>query len=407
MRLALRNQNIIVGITGGIAAYKSAELVRLLIKAGAVVRVVMTPAAKAFITPLTLQALTGHPVHDALLDEQAEQGMGHIELARWADFILIAPASADVIARLNAGFANDLLTTVCLASNAPIAIAPAMNEKMWHNPVTQHNVMALSQKRSDIHWLGPASGEQACGDVGQGRMLEPSDILKALSGESINDKPLCGNRVVMTAGPTQEPIDPVRYLSNHSSGKMGYALASEAAIQGADVLLISGPTDLTPPKGVRIVHVRTADEMLNAALEAIAEPCDVFIASAAVADYRPQTVSEKKLKKSSSTDLSELKLVQNPDIVATIAKHDHRPDFVVAFAAETDNVMNHAQAKLETKKVDAVVANDVSQAGLGFGADNNQVYWLDHAHRDEFGPASKSEVARYLLKKLNLTTRKP
>lgn len=399
MTSASRNQKrIVVGITGGIAAYKSAELVRLLIKTGAEVRVVMTPAAKEFITPLTLQALSGHPVSHSLLDEQAEMGMGHIELARWADLLVIAPASADFIARLNAGMANDLLTTLCLATDAQLLVAPAMNEKMWHNPLTQYNCKALSDKLSSLTFLGPAAGEQACGDVGFGRMLEPAQIVDQLQ-PLLGTKPLVGKHLVITAGPTREAIDPVRYLSNNSSGKMGYSLASAAVQMGASVTLISGPVSLTPPAGVEIVSVITAQQMLAAAVGAL-DHCDVFIGTAAVADYRPEQSATQKIKKGSESALNQLTLIENPDIIATVASHHKRPGQVIAFAAETSDIEGYARTKLARKNVDAVVANDVSRTDIGFGTESNEIIWVTQTQSVAFGPAKKSEVASFILKKI-------
>lgn len=395
---SLQNKHIIVGITGGIAAYKSADLVRQFVKAGAEVRVVMTPAAKEFITPLTLQALSGNPVSHSLLDESAEMGMGHIELARWADLLVVAPASADFIARMNAGMANDLLSTLCLATDAIIALAPAMNEKMWHNASTQQNVASLTARFPELNVFGPAAGEQACGDVGYGRMLEPLEIL-ALSTEVFSEKKLQGKSVVITAGPTQEAIDPVRYLSNHSSGKMGYALASVAAKLGADVTLISGPVNLPTPQGVKRIDVRSATDMLEAALENL-DRCDTFIGTAAVADYRPAERADQKIKKDGSGADREIQLVENPDIIATVAQHKNRPSCVVAFAAETQDVEAYARKKLSKKNVDAVVANDVSRSDIGFGSDQNEILFVTAHKALAFGPQTKTAVADFIFSQL-------
>jgi phosphopantothenoylcysteine decarboxylase/phosphopantothenate--cysteine ligase len=400
---SLQNKRILVGITGGIAAYKSADLVRQFIKAGAEVRVVMTPAATEFITPLTLQALSGHPVSTSLLDESAELGMGHIELARWADLLIIAPATADFIARINAGMANDLLSTLCLATDATIAIAPAMNEKMWLNNISQTNLAQLKQKLPLIKQFGPAAGEQACGDVGYGRMLEPLELVE-LSAQLYSPQLLEGKKVTITAGPTQEAIDPVRYLSNNSSGKMGYALAQAAAVLGAQVNLISGPVALDTPAGVNRVDVRSAEQMLKAALEH-SQQCDVFIGTAAVADYRPADVADQKLKKDGTVKGLTIELVENPDIIATIAQLENRPKKVIAFAAETQDLETYAQKKLIKKQVDAVVANDVSRTDIGFGSDQNEILWVSKTTQKTFGPASKLDVAQFIFEQIVNTDR--
>lgn len=391
----LVNKRIIVGITGGIAAYKSAELVRELMRAGAEVRVVMTDAAKEFITPLTLQALSGKPVHHSLLDEEAEMGMGHIELARWADLLLVAPATADFIARLAAGMGNDLLTTLCLATRAPIALAPAMNEKMWLNPTTQANVQRLEATYPNLQWFGPDAGQQACGDVGPGRMLEPVGLV-TLVRDLFPSGQLSGRRVVITAGPTREAIDPVRYLSNHSSGKMGFALAEAAAEAGAEVVLIAGPVSLATPERVRRIDVVSARQMHDAAIEQL-PGTDLFIGTAAVADFRPVEDATQKIKKQPGQSEMTLHLVQNPDIIATVAAHPNRPTRVVAFAAETQDVEAYARSKLAKKKVDWVVANDVSRADIGFGSDDNDILLVSPERSEAFGPAGKSQVARFLI----------
>ncbi|GGX47535.1 bifunctional phosphopantothenoylcysteine decarboxylase/phosphopantothenate--cysteine ligase CoaBC [Saccharospirillum salsuginis] len=391
----LVNKRIVVGITGGIAAYKSAELVRELMRAGAEVRVVMTDAAKEFITPLTLQALSGKPVHHSLLDEEAEMGMGHIELARWADLLLVAPATADFIARMAAGMGNDLLTTLCLATRAPIALAPAMNEKMWLNATTQANVQRLRDTYPDLRWFGPDAGQQACGDVGPGRMLEPEGLVELAAG-CFAPGLLTGRRVVITAGPTREAIDPVRYLSNHSSGKMGFALARAAAEAGAEVVLIAGPVDLATPERVTRIDVVSAQQMYEAAL-ARSPGADLFIATAAVADFRPAEDAAHKIKKQPGQSEMTLKLVQNPDIVAGVAGSDKRPACVVAFAAETQNVEDYARRKLSKKGVDWVVANDVSRTDIGFGSDSNEILLVGRDHSEPFGPAGKQQVARFLV----------
>ena len=387
----LINRNILLGVTGGIAAYKSAELVRRLQDVGAEVRVVMTAAAQEFITPLTLQALSGNPVHTDLLNPDAEAAMGHIELARWADLIVIAPASADVIARLAQGEGNDLLTAVCLASRCPLAIAPAMNQAMWAHPATQHNVKQL-QARGVIQ-LGPDAGSQACGDVGFGRMSAPDKLAIAVSRLFQTGK-LAGKHVVITAGPTREAIDPVRYISNNSSGKMGYALARAAVDAGAKVTLISGPTQLPAPKHVKTENVLSANEMYRASMEAL-PGCDLFIAAAAVADYRPKNVSTQKIKKADKDNMT-LEMVKNPDIVSAVAAVSNRP-FVVGFAAETNDIIQHAKTKLKQKCLDLIVANDVSDTGIGFDSDDNAVTLISHNSQHELAKANKQQLARDII----------
>ena len=349
----LANKRILLGLTGGIAAYKCAELTRLFTRAGAEVRVVMTRAATEFITPLTMQALSGHRVHLDLLDADAEAGMGHIELARWPDLILVAPASADFLARATRGHADDLLTTLLLASKAPIAVAPAMNQGMWLNQATQDNLATLTQRGYTI--LGPAAGSQACGEVGPGRMLEPIDLATACAG-LFDTGILSGLHLTITAGPTREAIDPVRFISNHSSGKMAYALATEAIQLGARVTLISGPVTLAPPERAQLVNVVSARQMLDASLAAAPET-DVFIGVAAVADYRVAEQQPHKIKK--SADTLQLELVRNPDIISTIAALETRP-FMVGFAAETQQLLEHGENKLNRKRLDLLFANDAT-----------------------------------------------
>ncbi|MFZ5844712.1 MAG: bifunctional phosphopantothenoylcysteine decarboxylase/phosphopantothenate--cysteine ligase CoaBC [Pseudomonadota bacterium] len=363
---SLHGKRILLGVTGGIAAYKAAELVRRLKDEGADVRVVMTKGAREFVTPLTFQAVSGNPVGTDLLDPAAEAAMGHIELARWAELVLIAPASADVLAKLAAGLADDLLTTLVLATAAPVLIAPAMNQQMYAHPATQANLATL--KSRGVLQLGPASGNQACGEVGPGRLLEPLELVSMVSAYFV-PKSLLGRKIVITAGPTREPIDPVRYLSNHSSGKMGYALAEAAAAAGAEVVLVSGPVSIATPPGVRRLNVDSAAEMHAAVMREVADSA-IFIGCAAVADYRLATVASQKIKKTS--DELELKLVKNPDILAEVSALARRP-FCVGFAAETEQVLAHAESKLQRKKLDMICANDVSQAGLGFGCDDNAV----------------------------------
>jgi phosphopantothenoylcysteine decarboxylase/phosphopantothenate--cysteine ligase len=389
---SLTNKRILLGVTGGIAAYKSADLVRRLQDAGASVQVVMTAAAQEFITPLTMQALSGNPVHTTLLDPAAEAGMGHIQLARWADLILIAPASADFIARLVQGQGNDLLTTLCLATPAPIAIAPAMNQGMWRNASTQANVEILQQRK--IHIFGPAAGEQACGDVGVGRMLEALELVDAAASLFVSGS-LAGKKVVITAGPTREALDPVRYISNHSSGKMGYALAQAAIEAGAKTVLISGPTQLTAPARAQLISVTTAQEMLAASLQE-AQGCDVFIAAAAVADYRAAQVAAHKIKKSADADKMVLELVKNPDIVAAIAALEKKP-FTVGFAAESENLLAYAQQKLTRKNLDLIIANNIAEAGIGFNADDNAVTLIDKTQQQVLTQRNKQQLARDLI----------
>lgn len=389
----LHNKRIVLGVSGGIAAYKSAELVRKLCELGAEVRVVMTKASQEFITPLTLQALSGNPVHTDLLDLKAEAAMGHIELARWADLVLIAPATADLIARVAQGQADDLLTTLILATDAKIALAPAMNQAMWRDQVTQDNIKKLANR--GILLFGPDSGSQACGDIGPGRMVEPL-VLAEMAANCFQAKLLTGKRIVITAGPTQENIDPVRYITNHSSGKMGFALAEAAIELGADITLISGPVYLSTPERVKRINVVSADEMLQACNQVM--PCDIFIAVAAVADFRPQVIAGQKLKKQEANQQGLLlELVRNPDILATIAKRDDRP-FCVGFAAETENLLEYAAKKLQDKNLDLIVANDVANPAIGFNSDHNAITVIDrHLEATRFEQTSKSKIARQLL----------
>jgi len=385
-------RRIVVAVTGGIAAYKSAELVRCLRKQGAEVRVVMTASACEFITPLTMQALSGKPVHTTLLDTSAEAAMGHIELARWADAVLVAPASANFLARMTHGLADDLLTTLCLATEAAVFVAPAMNRVMWAHPATQQNCQLLQQRGVTI--LGPAEGEQACGESGAGRMLEAEELVGVL-GKHWQQGPLAGCRVLLTAGPTREAIDPVRYISNHSSGKMGYAVAEAAAAAGAEVVLISGPTALTCPSGVERVEVETAAEMSDAVQTNIG-PSQIFIAAAAVADYRPVEVQGKKMKKDAA-ELS-LRLERTEDILAQVAMSTASSDkvFCVGFAAETHDLEKYARDKLQCKGLDMIAANLVGD-GLGFNADDNALTVLWQDGKQEITRADKSIVARELI----------
>jgi phosphopantothenoylcysteine decarboxylase/phosphopantothenate--cysteine ligase len=386
----LSNKRIIVGISGGIAAYKSAEVVRRLQDAGAEVRVVMTPGAEEFIRPLTLQALSGHPVHADLLDPEAEAGMGHIELARWADLVLIAPATADFIATMVHGRANSLLNAIYLATPAIVAVAPAMNQGMWSHPATKANVDQLSQRQVKV--FGPDSGIQACGDIGPGRMQQP-DILVEQVGACFASMQLSGKKLVITAGPTREAIDPVRYISNHSSGKMGYALAEAAIEAGAEVTLISGPVDLEPPQRCTVIPVISAADMHRATMSACAD-ANILIASAAVADYRPVTVATQKMKK--HADAMTLELEKNVDIVSAAAS-EYENLFVVGFAAETQDVESYARGKLERKGLDAIVANDVSRSDVGFNSDNNEAWWISADTSKTFSIRSKTQLARDIV----------
>ena len=386
----LSNKQIVLGVTGGIAAYKAAELVRRLRDCGTSVRVVMTAAAGEFITPLTMQALSGNPVHRHLLDPSAEAAMGHIELARWADLVLIAPASANFLARLAAGIADDLLATLCLATRAPILAAPAMNQAMWRNSATQHNCETLRAR--GITLLGPDSGAQACGDTGPGRMLEPDDLVAATAAHF--GSPLLANlRVLITAGPTRESIDPVRFVSNHSSGKMGFAIAGAAAMAGARVTLVSGPVSLQTPAQVKQISVTSAREMHQSVMACIAES-DIFIGCAAVADYRPEQCASQKIKK--TADRLDIHMVRNEDIIAQVAARKPRP-FTVGFAAETSELIANARDKLQRKGLDLVIANDVAREDIGFGSDFNEVSVVSHDGVRVLPLQSKDQVARMLI----------
>lgn len=397
--MSLNHRRIVLGITGGIAAYKAAELTRRLREQGAQLHVVMTEGAQAFITPLTLQALSGNPVHTSLLDPAAEAAMGHIELARWAELILIAPATADFIARLAHGHANDLLTTLCVAARCPIAVAPAMNQAMWSAAATQDNMQILA--RRSVHTWGPGIGSQACGDIGAGRMLEPDALVSATRElfEEADHQPLAGKKVVLTAGPTREAIDPVRFISNHSSGKMGFALAEAAARAGATVTLITGPVNLATPAHVQRVNVSSAIDMLAAA-QTHCQGADIFIATAAVADYRPATAAAQKIKKQGKGDPMTLDLIENPDIVATIARQTPKP-FTVGFAAETQQVAQYARDKILRKNLDMIVANDVSQSGIGFNSDENAVTVIWPEGEKALPQTSKQNIAKQILALIN------
>jgi phosphopantothenoylcysteine decarboxylase/phosphopantothenate--cysteine ligase len=383
-------RKILLGVTGGIAAYKSPDLVRRLAERGAEVQVVMSRGAQQFVTALTFQAVSGRPVRTDLWDEAAEAAMGHIELARWADEIVVAPATADFIAKLAHGFAEDLLTTLCLATTAKITIAPAMNRQMWANQATQANVRLLKER--GIRVLGPASGEQACGEVGVGRMLEPTQIAEEIYAALPVEGVLSGLKVVITAGPTREAIDPVRFISNRSSGKMGYAVAEAAREAGATVVLVTGPVQIPTPAGIERVPVETADQMLAAVQKQVAD-ADIFIAAAAVSDYKCSEVACQKIKKTS--DNMTLALSRAPDVLATIGRSDS-PPFLVGFAAETENVEANALTKLNSKNLDMIAANKVGE-GLAFDKDDNALtlYW--RGGKQELTLNSKSALARQLV----------
>ena len=410
MLQALAKKRILLGVTGGIAAYKSADLVRRLREAGAEVRVVMTPAATAFVGPLTFQAVSGQAVHTEMLDVNAEAGMGHIELARWADLVLVAPATADFLARLAHGLANDLLSALCLATDRPIAVAPAMNRQMWQNAATQDNCRLLARRGVKV-W-GPGVGEQACGEIGAGRMLEPVELCAAvidfLAGRSVtlesaaNEQfasPLAphdlqGLTVLLTAGPTREALDPVRFISNRSTGRMGFAVAEAAALAGARVTLVSGPVSLKTPPGVERIDVESAIDMHAAVMER-ARQADIFIATAAVADYRAAQLADRKIKKSSES--LTLELVRNPDILAEVAAlRSHRP-FVVGFAAETHDVVPYAEDKRRRKNLDLIAANQVGMAGSGFESEQNALHVLWEGGEQVLPLADKTVLGQQLV----------
>ncbi len=389
---SLANKNILLGVTGGIAAYKSAEIVRHLKKSGASVRVVMTRSAEEFITPLTLQALSGNRVSTELLDAEAEAAMGHIELAKWADGILIAPATANTIARLSSGRGDDLLSTVTLAFDGPISVAPAMNQAMWRDERTQENLKKLIDQ--DFGICGPGSGEQACGDVGLGRMLEPLDILDMFS-LSFNEGTLSGKKILITAGPTQEPIDPVRFITNRSSGKMGYSLVEAALESGANVTLISGPVNIEPPSNCNFVSIKTAEEMYDAVMHHISG-MDVYIGTAAVSDYSPAKASDSKIKKDGSNSHMVLELKENEDILKSVSELEQRP-YVVGFAAETNDLIKNAEKKLSNKNLDLIIANDVSNKEIGFDSDDNEVTLITEKEKYLIERQNKRKVSKKII----------
>ena len=386
----LKNKNIIIALTGSIAAYKAAELVRLIKKSGAEVRIIMTDAAKEFITPITMQALSGNPIHSNLLDMEAEAAMGHIELAKWADAIVVSPCSANTLAKISQGLGSDLLTAVILASEAKVFLAPAMNQQMWNAQITQENVVRASSLGHKI--LGPGEGEQACGDIGSGRMLEPEEIFAALEAFSLSL--LGGKKVLITAGPTQEPIDPVRYLSNHSSGKMGYALAEAAEAAGASVTLVSGPVNLRASSSIEVIDVVTAKDMFAEVKRSI-EAADIFIGCAAVADYSPVNTHSQKIKKNLNENLL-LELEPNPDILKFVSEN-YSNKTIIGFSAETENVEDFAREKLVAKNLDFIVANDVSRNDIAFNAAENEVLIISKDKTKALAKASKILVAHQIL----------
>jgi phosphopantothenoylcysteine decarboxylase/phosphopantothenate--cysteine ligase len=388
----MQGKRVLLGVTGGIAAYKSPDLVRRLREQGAEVQVVLTAGAREFVTPMTFQAVSGREVRSDLWDPEAEKAMSHIELARWADFVIIAPATADFIARLATGQADDLLTTLCLATDRPIALAPAMNRIMWANPATQANVSTL--KSRGIHVWGPGEGDQACGEVGAGRMLEPTQLASFVSSTLVPSGPLAGKRVLLTAGPTRERIDPVRFISNRSSGKMGFAVAAAAREAGADVTIVCGPVNLATPPGVKRIDVESAADMLNAVMKNV-DGVDIFVATAAVADYRPACAVDCKIKKTSES--LDLKMERTVDILATVAARvgAARP-FVVGFAAETDSVEQYARQKLLKKNLDMIAANEVGHDKV-FEKDDNALLVLWRDGRRELPQAPKLQLARDLI----------
>ena len=387
----MHGKHILLGVTGGIAAYKSADLVRRLRERGAEVQVVMTDGAREFVTPMTFQALSGRPVRTDLWDPAAEASMGHIELARWADLVLVAPASADFLARLAGGRADDLLATTCLATAAPIALAPAMNHQMWANAATQANVALLKER--GVHVFGPGIGDQACGEVGAGRMLEPLELAALADSTLVPTGVLSGRRVLITAGPTREPIDPVRFISNRSSGKMGFAVAQAAREAGAQVVMICGPVALTTPAGVQRIDVESAADML-AAVQAQVQPDDIFISTAAVADYRPAQAADHKIKKTEES--LALQMARTTDIIGTLAAGATRPAFVVGFAAETDSVELNARSKMLRKNLDMIAANEVGVA-KAFDCADNELIVLWRNGRKLLPRNAKTQLARELI----------
>lgn len=398
--LSFSKKNILLGVTGGIAAYKSAEIIRLFKKLGADVRVVMTESAKEFITPLTLQAISGNEIHDSLLNTEAEAAMGHIELAKWADIILIAPCTAETISKITHGRADDLMGALILASKADIFIAPAMNMNMWLDDSTQQNYKTLSSR--GITFIGPAEGEQACGDIGPGRMVEPENIIELIRS-SYKIGPLSGKTITITAGPTREQIDPVRFISNNSSGKMGYSLADAAIEAGASVNLVSGPVSLEADKSINLYKINSASEMMNVVMECM-DSSDIFIGCAAVSDYKPADYSENKIKKDEIPNL-EIELKKNEDILKNVATN-FSSSYVVGFAAETSDVNNNAMQKLKSKNLDMIISNDVSDKSIGFNVDDNEVTVITCDEKIFLKKDKKIRIAREILKIIANNTNK-
>ena len=394
--LNFSNTNVLLCVTGGIAAYKSAEIIRLFKKDGADVRVIMTESAKEFITPLTLQAVSGNEIHDSLLDIKAESAMGHIELAKWADIILIAPCTAESLAKITHGRADDLMGSVILASNATSYIAPAMNTTMWLDKSTQDNFQTLISR--GINFIGPDEGEQACGDVGPGRLVEPEKIVELIKSD-LHKGPLSRKTITITAGPTREQIDPVRYISNNSSGKMGYALAEAAKLQGANVNLVSGPVSLIANRGINLFKINSAAEMLNKVFECM-ESSDIFISCAAVADFKPANYSDTKIKKEDSENL-EINLEKNHDILSEVSKR-HNSAYIVGFAAETSNVNDNASKKLNSKNLNMIISNDVSDKTIGFDSDDNEVHVITKNETIFLKKDKKIKIAREILNIISL-----
>ena len=393
-------KNILLGVTGGIAAYKAAEIIRLFKKLGADVRVVMTESAKEFITPLTLQAISGNEIHDSLLNTEAEAAMGHIELAKWADIILIAPCTAETISKITHGRADDLMGALILASKADIFIAPAMNMNMWLDDSTQQNYKTLSSR--GITFIGPAEGEQACGDIGPGRMVEPENIIELIRS-SYKTGPLSGKTITITAGPTREQIDPVRFISNNSSGKMGYSLADAAIEAGASVNLVSGPVSLEADKSINLYKINSASEMMNVVMECM-DSSDIFIGCAAVSDYKPADYSENKIKKNEMPHL-EIELKKNEDILKNVATN-FSSSYVVGFAAETSDINNNAMQKLKSKNLDMIISNDVSDKSIGFNVDDNEVTVITCDEKIFLKKDKKIRIAREILKIIANNTNK-